>query len=202
MVFDEIVRSMSVLDVNDIVAAKKYVEETSGGSFDTAEFVRAELEHRGKLDKWQAIETNFIEASKNYDYLMPGAREIIELLRQHHAHFGIITYGGDVWQRVKIKAARLESIPHIITSQKNKGVLISEWVAKGCVPIELECQPFDEVVLIDDKVISFNGFPQEQAKGYQVRTGNDLVVDEAALPVNVQSVESLYDVIKDISHYY
>jgi len=196
MVFDEIVRSTGILDVNDIIAAKKFVEDSSGGSFDTAEFVRTELKKRGQLDKWDDIQHEFIQASKDYDYLMPGARELIELLTNRDEHFGVITYGGAVWQQVKMQAAGIDSIPHIITSQKNKGILISQWAEEGCVPNELECVPFDKVILVDDKVISFNGFPLENAKGYQVRTGVDILVDESQLPRNVTSVESLFDVIK------
>lgn len=198
MVFDEIVRSSSVLNVNDIISAKQIVEETSGGSFDTAEFVQTELRKRGQIDLWKDIESEFIEASKDYDYLMPGAQVLIDLLRARNEHFGIITYGGTVWQQVKMQAAQIESIPHIITSVKNKGILISQWVDDGCVPIELECIAFDEVVLVDDKIISFNGFPSHYAKGYQVRTGNDIVVNDGMLPENVVSVESLYDVIEQI----
>src|SRR3990167_9086668 len=104
---------------------------------------------------------------------MPGARELIELLTNRDEHFGVITYGGAVWQQVKMQAAGIDSIPHIITSQKNKGILISQWAEEGCVPNELECVPFDKVILVDDKVICFNGFPLENAKGYQVRTGVD-----------------------------
>jgi phosphoserine phosphatase len=200
MVFDEIVRGTGILDVNDIIAAKKLVEDSSGGSFDTAEFVRTELKKRGQLDKWNDIEKEFIVASQDYDYLMPGARELIDLLTSRRQNFGVITYGGAVWQQVKMQAAGIDSIPHIITSQKNKGLLISEWVEDGCVPNELECVPFDNVVLVDDKVVSFNGFPSSRAIGYQVRTGVDIVVDETLLPENVVSVESLYDVISIFEH--
>ncbi len=198
MVFDEIVRSMSIFDVNDIINAKKIVEERSGGSFDTAEYIQTELQRLGREDRWQDIEANFLVASKNYNYLLPGAAELLSTLDSLQYPYGIITFGGQVWQAVKIKAAELDAIPHLITSEKQKGYQVAEWVQAGQVPTVLGGTPFDEIVMVDDKVASFTGFPRQAARGYQVRTGKDLQVHPDTLPANVSSVESLYDVIAEL----
>lgn len=196
MVFDEIVRNMSVVDVNDIINAKKVVEEESGGSFDTAGFIQTELKRLGKEDKWKDIEANFIAASKNYDYLMPGARDLLYTLNAHNEDYGIITFGGSTWQNVKIRAAGIGDIPHFITGEKNKGYLVSGWLSAGLLPDALGAKPFDEVVMVDDKVASFNGFPPSNAKGYQVRTGKDIDPNPVGLPLNVNSIENLHHIIK------
>lgn len=196
LVFDEIVRNMNVVDVNDIINAKRIVEEQSGGSFDTAEFIQTELARLGRQDKWQDIEANFVVASKNYDYLMPGARQLLAELQAKGQQHGIITFGGQTWQAVKIRAAGIEHVPHFITDQKSKGYLVSDWLAAGQMPEALKRASFNEVIMLDDKVASFKGFPGDRARGYQIRTGKDIEVNPDDLPANVTSVESLHDIIK------
>jgi FMN phosphatase YigB (HAD superfamily) len=143
----------------------------------------------------EKVREAFLQEAASRDLLLDGARELIDFLKDQGARMGILTYGSPEGQSVKIVAAGLDSIPHLITSESKKGRLLSSWYKSGSYELPPEYGgEAEELVLVDDKVISFTDFPEANARGYWIRTDIDAV---AAAPVasNVKEVSSLHEVI-------
>ncbi len=171
--------------------------ELSGGSFDAVAYIQDKLESSGDSQIFELIERDFIDSVRADDYLLPGARELLQKLE--NLQHGIMTYGGERWQRMKIAAVALDNVAALITATPKKGQLIASWQQSDStfkLPRELNSndQAFGSVVLIDDKAVSFRELPSN-AKGYQVLpSGNVLPSQAGDLPGNVTRVETLHDI--------
>lgn len=121
-------------------------------------------------------------------YLLPGAIELLSFLQQKTISHGILTYGQANWQRAKILATGLADLPAVITEHTDKGALIASWrQASGAyqLPPELGGQFVEQIMLIDDKIYSFDGLPAD-ALGLYCGGGQ-----AENLPRNVQSITNL-----------
>lgn len=133
-------------------------------------------------------------------YLLPGAADLLIFLQQQAREqaigYGILTYGQVDWQRAKLAATGLLTVPTMITDRTDKGALITSWHQAGSyqLPVELGGGQVERVVLIDDKVYSFEGLPADALGLY---CGQD---NQAELPVNVQTVSSLSEVQRSIAN--
>lgn len=176
--------------------------ERSGGSFDTVSFVRERLEEVGQSELWDVLENEFIHRAKMEDMLEPGAKTFIKILDDAHIPYGILTFGGETWQRMKLQATNLEKIPYLITHTKEKGRLLASWrQANGTfqLPEELVVNNIanaSSLVLVDDKVISFVDLPQG-VKGILVRPEGNTSASETVVPEAVVQVRDLI-VAKDL----
>lgn len=199
VLLEEAVEREGIVDLDMIQYAHSEVKKT-GGSFDTAAYVRQVLKDR-KLDVnriWGKIEADFVAAAQKEDVFEPGARQLLETLKKRRVHYGIVTFGGFDWQTAKLRAAGLQERPYVITSYKEKGHMIASWQqddGRFLIPEELNFgEPLlaKHVVLVDDKPISFDGVPPEVI-GLCVapRTSE---VQTAALPPNVQIVQDMKQV--------
>lgn len=200
-------------DMNDMHHAMHQARvqtEESGGSFDTARWTIVQLTQRNMLEKWHDIKAGFIQRAHEKlqagddSLFMPGAEEFFRQLRDKNLPFGIITYGGEEWQRMKLAGLGLDQLPLIITDQKDKGKIIAEWERHDGfhIPTELLPQPdtlllAERVVLVDDKATSFQSLPDE-ARGFQVRSGVMLPSQRGPLPHSVEPVDGLLGVIEAI----
>jgi len=121
-------------------------------------------------------------------YLLPGAIELLSFLQQKTISYGILTYGQADWQRAKILATGSADLPVVITDRTDKGALIASWrQASGAyqLPPELDGQFVKQIMLIDDKIYSFDGLPAD-ALGLYCGGGQ-----AENLPRNVQSITNL-----------
>lgn len=198
-VFIEVARHYIDISDEQIAKADNDVKQR-GDSFDTAGYVRDQLASRGESDKWNDLEKRFIHESRALNYLLPGAAELLEWLSENGKNYGILTYGNPLWQRLKLTAAGFNHVQHIIIEQKEKGKLISTWLnLEGVfrIPDAFGRGSADKIIMIDDKAVSFEGFPSGVSKGYWVLdSSNELPSQQGTVPSNVMRVNNLYEVLK------
>jgi len=198
---EEIITNEGIVDLEMIQYAHQEVKKT-GGSFDTAAYVRQVLKDR-RLDVnriWGKIEADFVAAAQKEDMFEPGAENLLKILKAKNAHFGIVTFGGYDWQTAKLRAAGLLEVPYIITSYKEKGQMIASWQQddkRFLIPKELSAENAliaEKIVLIDDKPVSFDGNPPEVI-GFCV---SPIATPDrpTTLPANVRIVSDMAQVTK------
>lgn len=197
-IFREVAEQYGAISQEQILKADADVKRT-GDSFDTAGYVRDRLAAEGRGEEWEALEKQFIHESRSLNYLLPGAAELLEWLAANGRRYGILTYGNPLWQRIKLTAAGFNHTRHIIMEQKEKGRFISTWSrADGTyrIPEALGGGTYEHLVLIDDKAVSFNEFPQISATGYWVcDPTHELLVQKGNVPANVIRYSNLFDLV-------
>lgn len=200
-VFIEVAEQYGAISREQIAKADADMKQI-GDSFDTAGYVRDHLTAEGRLDAWEDLEKQFIHECRSLNMLLPGAAELLEWLAQHGKRYGILTYGNPLWQRLKITASGFKHVKHIIMEQKEKGKLISSWRQPGGtfrIPEALGRGEVDRIVMMDDKAVSFAGFPDGTSKGYWVlEPGRELPSQKGEVPINVVRVSNLYEVIEHL----
>jgi len=135
----------------------------NGDSFDTYKYLAVELGDRAV----EELDAMFVKSVENSDLLNPGAKELMEYLALSEHEYGILTYGSLRWQKFKLRASRLDCVPHLVTGQKEKGSLIASWQQPSgefIIPGQLlahigQSALFPSVILVDDKPDSFIGLP-------------------------------------------
>jgi hypothetical protein len=140
------------------------------------------------------IRDAFIEQAGKQDLLIEGTRELLAFIESRGDRAGILTYGSPEGQAVKISASGL-SMPHLITSEGRKGRLLASWYKEGSYELPDEYGGrADQLVFVDDKIISFAELPAESIRGYWLRTSADVNAVAPDLS-NVREVASLREVI-------
>lgn len=193
--------------------------EDRGGSFDLLRF----LEARISADEIAALSAAFIEKAEHVDLLNPGGIPLLQVLDAQQAHYGILTYGHEQWQTVKLQASKLDNIPYFITPEKHKGRLMQAWQQEDgrfLIPTELlyphdalpldenghvvdsatllgELALFDTITQTDDKAVSFEGIP-EQVDGYWYQKTDTLLPSQTGkVPQRVRVVRHLAQVAEN-----
>ncbi len=147
--------------------------------------------------EWQAVTRDFIALGEVTDFLMPGARELLEYLQQTGIGHGILTYGGREWQEMKLAAAKLLDVPTIITST-GKGPIMKRWQQEDGtyeLPPEYKAatgyQRTRHIIFLDDKPTSFEGTPT---------IGMTKILVGSAVPTNgVSRATTVYDALELIT---
>ena len=187
--------------VGDALRMSQREIEASGGSFDMVGVLRG----MGSHILGNCVE-GFIGTHRNPGYLEDGAEQLLSGVTDHGHRSGIMTFGGEDWQTAKLRVSSVDALPHMILDKKGvKGTLIASWYNPETglyqLPEEFGGGFVEEVVLVDDKPVEFNGFPDlPSAKGYlftggikpDVETSPQPVV--GTLPRNVEEVASLYEI--------
>lgn len=192
--FEYVVLQEKVLGKEVLDATREEVEKT-GGSFDATTRLRDYLASSGRQDMLLLIKDAFLKASPDYDFFEPGARALLQFLTDNSYLFGILTYGGRIWQQMKLQAMELETMPHIITDIQAKGGIIAGWKQPNgefVIPPELGGGSFENVVLVDDKFVSFEGLP-EKAYGIHVLAKN-VSYSDGTIPNHVTQVGNMSEV--------
>lgn len=200
-VFIEVAQQHGGITREQIEAADVAIKST-GDSFDTAGFVRDHLFAEGRGEEWDDMEKQFIHESRALNYMLTGASELIGYLKLTGSKYGILTYGNPLWQRIKITAAGFNHVPHIIMTQKEKGRLVSSWQREDGLfqlPQEFGGGVVEEIVLIDDKAVSFTEYPDVPSQGFWVLDpAHELPSQQGTVPANVQRHNDLHSVIKSL----
>ncbi|HSW91941.1 MAG TPA: hypothetical protein VLG09_04810 [Candidatus Saccharimonadales bacterium] len=192
------------LDTQAIFAARR-TAEAQGESFDTAMYVRTILAKRGEEGErdWTTLLDSFTNTTTREDMLLPFAHELIDYLQRMQYRFGIVTYGGRIWQLTKMSAAGLIELPHIVTSVKEKGLLLTSWQQDDgsfLIPSELtggDALRVKRLVFIDDKPISFTGLPRNVDAFCAITPGVSWPQEVlAGLPSHVTVTDGLKNIIE------
>lgn len=198
-VFLQVVDEYTTIPREQLARAAEDVKQR-GDSFDTAGYVRDHLLAENRLDDWEKLAEWYIREAASLNMLLPGAAELLQYFDQQGIRYGILTYGNPLWQRLKLSAARLQHVPHIIMPTKDKGRLIASWQRAGIslLPGEFGGGEVTSVLLIDDKAVSFDAFPAYPSAGYWVvDTTNMLLSQRGEVPENVTQVGDLFE-LQDI----
>ena len=200
-VFVEIAEEYNAISKERVLKASEDMK-LIGDSFDTAGYVRDHLNEQNRGEEWDRLEKQFIHESRSLNYLLPGATELLEWLAANGKHYGILTYGNPLWQHLKLTAAGFNHTKHMVLEQKEKGRLISSWQKSDGsfrLPDALGKRSAGRIVLIDDKAVSFDGFPAGPSKGFWVLDpAHELLSQRWSVPENVVRESNLYDVIQKL----
>lgn len=164
------------IDAESIVTARRKVE-ASKGSFDVVSY----LISNGLLtdNELQLVGEGFIRRSAgDARVLMPGAQEFLRYLKLcFEGRYGVVTFGNPYWQQLKISAAGLGGMPHMVVNSPQKASYIATWydnqAERYILPKSLlnshsgAHQTIKEVVLVDDKPKAFDGL-HAMTSGYLV----------------------------------
>ena len=192
----EIMRGIVALHDSELatILEKRFEEYTLlGESFSVREFI---VESVGE-EEMEKIAAKYHETAMQYDLLHEGAKELLAYIRsKESAQLGILTYGSQLGQELKIHAAGgLENIPFLVTGETYKGALIASWRQDDDLyhlPEELGGYKVKTIVFVDDKPFSFKGIPID-CVGYLVKSMYDAGLEK--LPLNVKIITSLNEVI-------
>jgi beta-phosphoglucomutase-like phosphatase (HAD superfamily) len=170
---------------------EEYISQ--GESFSMRDFI---VENVGE-EEMKTIEAKYHEMALQQDLLNPGAKELIAYIRaKEGAELGILTYGSQLGQEMKITAAKgLENIPYLITGETFKGALIASWRQDDGsyhLPEALGGFITKNIVFVDDKPFSFKGLPID-CRGYLVKSVYDAGIEN--LPPYVVTVDNLTEVL-------
>lgn len=197
-VFLGVVDHYLVLPREQIEAAYADVK-ARGDSFDTASYVRDHLADRGDTQQWEQLEKQFIHESRALNMLLPGAVELLTYLQSSRKRFGILTYGNPLWQHLKLTASGFNHVHRIVMEQKEKGRLVNSWHREDGLfhlPQEFGGGTVKRIVMLDDKAVSFDGFPGYPSVGYQVVEKDKILPSQRGdIPSNVTVVDNLNDII-------
>ena len=149
-----------------------------------------------------------VDRHRGGPYLEDGADSLLVGIAASGHAAGILTYGGEDWQTIKLRATELDSYRRMILAEKGKkGALIASWydAEHGVyrLPEALGGGSFDEIVLVDDKPAEFVGFPDlPSAHGYLYTGGVKPTIETSPqpvvrdLPASVKVVDSLRDIVR------
>lgn len=179
-----------------IHAERQRVEE-SGGSYDVVSTL--EQDETVSVD---AVLEHFVESERAHgrDFLLPGAQELLEAISLNRDGKGIVTYGGEKWQRTKLQLTGLGEESALIIDRKGKGERIASWRDRDGIyhlPKELGGRAVDEVIIVDDKPIELKGLPHDQtARGYLIHNADRSLPSQwGEIDDDVTKVGSLLEVI-------
>lgn len=170
-----------------------------GDSFDTASYVRDYLADHGESEKWDQLTKQFIHESRALNMLMPGATELLQYFDHAGLRYGFLTYGNPLWQHLKLTAAGFNHVRRIVMTTKEKGRLIASWQQGDetfVIPRELGGGNASAVIMIDDKAVSFEGFPGVPSEGFWVLDPqHELISQQGSVPENVTRLRNLDEML-------
>lgn len=185
-------------------AARTRIEQ-GGKTFDTIRHTHQLLEESGSTSTWADIKAEFLRRAHEREALLPHARELLQILDERSLPYGIVTYGvEEAWQLIKLEAAKLLYVPHLVTHIEEKGQLLTGWkqsdgsfLIPPALTQDFETIRVNEIILVDDKAKSFWGTP-EGVRGVHVVApgGNPLPSQQGEVPPNTTNVTGLDGAIR------
>lgn len=190
--------------VGDALQKQQHNVEATGGSFDMMKTLRTHMNQHALSE----LVNGFLRQCNGESYLEDGAEALLTSITAKGHRVGIVTYGGEDWQTIKLQATNLDSYHRLILGEKGKkGSLIASWYDPiQCVyylPDELGGGVVKQVILVDDKPVEFAGLPDiSSARGY-LYTGSAKPASDTSsqptdtrLPSQVITAVSLMDVVR------
>ncbi len=182
-------------DIAETVGRERQRVEMSGGSYDMLASIRQHAP-----DTTDDLLASFVEHERHESLLLPGADALMAAIEHAGHEWGIMTYGGEQWQRAKLRMAGLEDAAALVIERKGKGERIAGWRDDDGLyrlPRELGSRVVRQIVIVDDKASEFAGLPgDDSTRGYWVRNAaSALPSQEGSVPGGVSTVGTLHDVI-------
>jgi len=139
--------------------------------------------------------------------LLPGARERLSIansVTSYRPSWGILTYGDDVDQRMKIRLIGLEDAPLFLTSTPDKAPIIQSWQKPDGtfqLPTEFGGGVVDSLTFEDDKLRAFVGL-SSNVTGFWVT--QDIHAEERLVELkttggSITPVKNLSEVVKKLT---
>jgi hypothetical protein len=187
----------SVADMPGPMRVARERTEAEGGSFNTLGYLREFTDPT----RFNEITRQFLERAKDKNLFEPGAVALLDAIEKRGLTYMIMTYGGLEWQTMKLDAVGLGDQPYKIIDVKGKGRVLAECydVDRG-VYVMTHIENLSEgieaqsVVLIDDKVRSFEDLPEKEKGIHVLPESPEHEVSnqtEGVLPGNVRTVRGL-----------
>lgn len=114
----------------------------------------------GMLPKFKQV---FLSLAKPEMLVFPDARRYIDRLHRAGSQYLILTYARDErWQELKLQAAGLDMVPHVILLHPHKSQDIAKWQSKDGIfnpPVE-GINPAQKIIFVDDRLRVFEGMPK------------------------------------------
>lgn len=178
-----------------VVQQQRYEIEKSQGSFDGMTAIRGLLPGAGEDRFMRGVISDFLAAAQDHSYLYDGAKELVEFLHERGVPWGILTFGGQEWQKLKLQVTGLDRFPHLITDQRMKAKLLKEWLRSERMPVRLGSGYVTDIVLVDDKLVSFQELPQN---AYGILVGPTPADGGIARVVHVDRIGDVSKVLESI----
>jgi len=160
-------------------------------SFFIFEYITQRVGHE-KLDRF-VNELNYVAPAS--ELLLPGANERIAFAKSQPGwSVGILTYGSPRDQKIKLKLAGLQMERHLVTDEPKKGSTLASWKlpsGKYKLPIEFGGHTVDILTLDDDKLIAFDGLPDDVFGQWVTHASIGGAVEMQKLPPNIRAVSNL-----------
>lgn len=185
-------------DAKDRIIAMRAKVEGEGGSFDVVTYL--EQDGDDQRDEFLKIFDEITSAQTPETYRNTGATTLLEYLQEQHITHMIMTYGGEVWQKAKLKAAGLDSLPYMVVDSKMKGEKIQSWYQavdqEFVIPFpDGSTRRASSVCLVDDKAKAFEGL-SDHTRGYWLRGETMLKSQKGEVLSSVTPVDSLIDIVR------
>lgn len=185
-------------DARDRLIAIRAKVESDGGSFDVISYL--EQEDGTLRDEFLKIFDDITSLQGADAYRNTGTTALLEYLESRQIPHMIMTYGGELWQKAKLKAAGLDSQPYIVVDTKIKGEVILSWYQPldqaFVIPFpDGSTRRSSSVCLVDDKALAFTGL-SHPARGYWLRSEKMLKSQKGEVPSSVTPVDSLTDIVR------
>ncbi len=154
-------------------------------------------------DVWvEALVARVVEKYGADAFLMPGARKRLkqaELLTNETPAWGILTYGDQVDQYMKVRIIGLENAPMYITRTPHKGSIIADWAQPGGgfkLPEAFGGAVVGRLSLEDDKLAAFYDMPAGVLGLWLTHEARakEVLADEGLS--HVQPVQSLHESVE------
>jgi len=190
--FEDVVADHDV-DISHLLTQELERANKLGESFSMQSFVADKL----PVAELNMIEAAFSERAARIDLLLPHAQKLLDLLDHAQKDYGILTYGSVEGQKLKIRVSGLGTIPHSITQIAEKGEVIASWRNESgqfIIPTELSPKGLvvEYIVLVDDRVRSFDGLPDNAAGFWVANNGFD---NNETTPLRAQKVTDLEELL-------
>jgi len=167
-------------------------------SFFIFEYIAQRVGHE-KLDRL-VNELNYIAPAS--ELLLPGANERITFAKSQPGwSVGILTYGSPRDQKIKLKLAGLQMERHLVTDEPKKGSTLASWKlpsGKYKLPIEFGGHTVDILTLDDDKLIAFDGLPDDVFGQWVTHASIGGAVEMQKLPPHIRAVADLGEAIEHL----
>ena len=179
----------------------------------------------GVVDMWKVIGDALSATSEELDELrraiietvgsssreawLPGGSELLDLLEQNNADFGIVSRGADGWQRLKLACMGLSEVPAIITEDHHKSRdHLNGWFddeqGRFVIPPEMVANSRQvvatNIISIDDRAAAF-AESHSGISGYWVRTGRNKKEDGLDFG-RFKACDDLQTVVTDLNERY
>jgi hypothetical protein len=147
----------------DVLDEAKRATEGSVGSFDVMNYLK---DYGVEADTIDGLYQEFAANKEGDELLYDDAVPFITRLDEAGIPNLILTKGSETWQTAKLLAAGMYSRPHFITPVAAKGELITTWRTREGYQVASSAGKLlvaRSVILVDDKLESFEGLPDDCA---------------------------------------